>query len=81
MLGEDNHGAEVQFKVIHVFSSVNIAKTFWIKDFFENYSVKLTNNKKTSYQKKFVVALLKFGKKSFAKRSEYFYLCTINSFS
>lgn len=38
---------EVQFKVIQVFSSVNIAKTFWIKDFFEDYSVKLTNQQKT----------------------------------
>ena len=37
------HGVKVQFKVIQVFSSVNIAKTFWIKDFFEGYSVKLTN--------------------------------------
>lgn len=41
------HEVEVQFKVIQVFSSVNIAKTFWIKDFFEDYSVKLTNQQKT----------------------------------
>ena len=39
------HEVEVQFKVIQVFSSVNIAKTFWIKDFFEDYSVKSTKNK------------------------------------
>jgi len=42
------HELEVQFKVIQVFSSVNIAKTFWIKDFFEDYSVKLTNQQKTN---------------------------------
>lgn len=40
------HEVEVQFKVIQVFSSVNIAKTFWIKDFLEDYSVKLTNQQK-----------------------------------
>ena len=37
---------EVQLKVIQVFSSINIAKTFWIKDFFEDDSVKLTNQQK-----------------------------------
>lgn len=46
---------EVQFKVIQVFSSVNIAKTFWIKDFFENYSVKLTNQQKTKMKNYFIV--------------------------
>jgi hypothetical protein len=48
---------EVQFKVIQVFSSVNIAKTFWIKDFFEDYSVKLTNQQKTKMKKYFIECL------------------------
>ena len=48
------HEVEVQFKVIQVFSSVNIAKTFWIKDFFEDYSVKLTNQQKTKIKKHFI---------------------------
>ena len=46
------HEVEVQFKVIQVFSSVNIAKTFWIKDFFEDYSVKVTNQQKTKMKMK-----------------------------
>jgi hypothetical protein len=41
------HEIEVQFKVIQVFSSISIAKTFWSKDFFEDYSVKLPNQQKT----------------------------------
>lgn len=48
---------EVQFKVIQVFSSVNIAKTFWIKDFFEDYSVQLTNQQKTKMKKYFIECL------------------------
>lgn len=34
---------EVQFQVIQVFSSVEIEKTFLMKEFFENYSSSLTN--------------------------------------
>ena len=56
------HEVEVQFKVIQVFSSVNIAKTFWIKDFFEDYSVKLTNQQKTKMKKYFIECLQQYKK-------------------
>ena len=51
---------EVQFKVIQVFSSVNIAKTFWIKDFFEDYSVQLTNQQKTKMKNYFIECLQQY---------------------
>lgn len=54
------HEVEVQFKVIQVFSSVNIVKTFWIKDFFEEYSVKLTNQQKTKMKKYFIECLQQY---------------------
>ena len=54
------HEVEVQFKVIQVFSSVNIAKTFWIKDFFEDYSVKLTNQQKTKMKNYFIECLQQY---------------------
>lgn len=53
---------EVQFTVIQVFSSVNIAKTFWIKDFFEDYSVQLTNQQKTKMKKYFIECLQQYQK-------------------
>lgn len=53
---------EVQFKVIQVFSSVNIAKTFYIKDFFEDYSIKLTNQPKTKMKKYFIESLQHYKK-------------------
>ena len=56
------HEVEVQFKVIQVFSSVNIAKTFWIKDFFEDYSVKLTNQQKTKMKNYFIECLQQYKK-------------------
>ena len=54
------HEVEVQFKVIQVFSSVNIAKTFWIQDFFEDYSVKLTNQQKTKMKNYFIECLQQY---------------------
>ena len=56
------HEVEVQFKVIQVFSSVNIAKTFWIKDFFEDYSVQLTNQQKTKMKNYFIECLQQYKK-------------------
>jgi hypothetical protein len=50
----------VRFKFIQVFSSVNIAKTFWIKDFFEDYSVKLTNQQKTKMKNYFIECLQQY---------------------
>lgn len=48
------HQLEVQFKVIQVFSSLGIEKTFLIKEFFENYSATLTNQEKTLIKKYFI---------------------------
>jgi hypothetical protein len=48
------HEFEVQFKVIEVFSTVDIEKTFYIKDFFENYQSKLTNQNKTKIKNYFI---------------------------
>lgn len=56
------HEVEVQFKVIQVFSSVNIAKTFWIKDFFEDYAVQLTNQQKTKMKNYFIECLQQYKK-------------------
>lgn len=56
------HEVEVQFKIIQVFSSVNIAKTFWINDFFEDYPVKLTNQQKTKMKKYFIECLQEYQK-------------------
>jgi hypothetical protein len=41
------HEFEVSFKFIPIFSSLAIEKTFYIKDFFQNYSSTLTNQQKT----------------------------------
>ena len=56
------HEVEVQFKVIQVFSSVNIAKIFWVKDFFEDYSVQLTNQQKTKMKNYFIECLQQYKK-------------------
>ena len=45
---------EVQFKVIQVFSSVDLEKTFSIKEFFQNYSSILTNQQITKIKKDFI---------------------------
>lgn len=45
---------EVQFKVIQVFSSVNIEKIFSIKDFLQNYPSTLNNQQKTKIKKYFI---------------------------
>jgi hypothetical protein len=45
---------EVQFNVIQVFCSVNIEKTFDIKNFLENYSSVLSNQQKTKIKKYFI---------------------------
>ncbi len=43
-----------QFKVIQVFSSIDIEKTFLIKEFFQNYPSTLTNKQKTDMKKCFI---------------------------
>lgn len=48
------HGFEVQFELIKNFSSVNIEKIFYIKDFFKNYPSTLTNQKKTEIKQYFI---------------------------
>lgn len=48
------HQLEVQFKVVQVFSSFEIEKTFLIKEFFKNYSATLTNREKTLIKKYFI---------------------------
>lgn len=48
------HEFEVQFKFIQVFSSVDIQKTFYIKDFFQNYALTLTTQQKTKIKKYFI---------------------------
>jgi hypothetical protein len=45
---------EVQFKVIQVFSSVDIEKIFSIKDFLQNYPSTLNNQQKTKIKKYFI---------------------------
>lgn len=45
---------EVQFKVIQVFSSVDIEKVFSIKDFLQNYPSTLNNQQKTKIKKYFI---------------------------
>ena len=54
------HELEVQFKVIQIFSSVDIAKTFWIKDFFEDFQ--LTNQQKKKMKNYFIEYLLEYQK-------------------
>ena len=48
------HEFQVQFKVIQVFSSVDIEKSFSIKEFFQNYPSTLTNQQKTKIKKYFI---------------------------
>ena len=48
------HEFEVQFQVIQVFSSVDVEKTFSIKDFFQNYPSTLNNQQKTKIKKYFI---------------------------
>ena len=52
---------EVQFKVIQVFSSVNLEKKFFIKEFLDSYSAVLSNQRRTKIKKLFLqfVDLLK----------------------
>jgi len=57
-----SHLQNFQLQIILVFSSVNIAKTFWINDFFEDYSVKLTNQQKTKMKKYFIECLQEYQK-------------------
>ena len=45
------HEVEVQFKVIQVFSSINIEKVFWVQEFI---SSKVSNQRKTSIKKYFI---------------------------
>jgi hypothetical protein len=48
------HEFEVQFKVIQVFSSVDLEKTFYIKEFFQNYPSTLTNQQIAKIKKYFI---------------------------
>ena len=52
---------EVQFKIIQVFSSINIEKTFLVKEFLDSYSAVLFNQRRTKIKKLFLqfVGLLK----------------------
>ena len=58
------HQFEVQFKVIQVFSSVDIEKHFSIEEFFHHYLSVLSNQDKNfevaiTYQNKIRIVLLK----------------------
>lgn len=53
---------EVQFKVIQVFSSVNIEKRFHIKEFFDNYPSSLNNLQKTKIKEYFIQLIQIFEK-------------------
>jgi len=52
---------EVQFKVIQVFSSINLEKKFFIQEFLNSYSAVLSNQRRTKIKKLFiqVVGILK----------------------
>jgi len=45
---------EIQFKVIQVFSSVNIEKIFFVEDFFQDYSSTISDQQKTKMKKSFI---------------------------
>jgi len=45
---------EVRFKIIQVFSSMDVEKIYYIKDFFKNYPSTLTNQQKTKIKKYFI---------------------------
>ena len=45
---------EVQFHFIQVFSSIDLEKTYFIKDFFQNYPSALNNQQKTKIKKYFI---------------------------
>ena len=48
------HEFEVLFKIIQVFSSVDLEKTFYIKEFLQNYPSTLTNKQITKIKKYFL---------------------------
>lgn len=48
------HQFEVQFYVIQIFTSVNLEKTFFIKEYFQNYSSALNNSQKTEIKNYFI---------------------------
>lgn len=45
---------EVQFEIIRVFSSVNIEKSFRIKEFLELYPAKISNKQRSDIKKEFI---------------------------
>jgi len=53
---------EVQFKIIQVFCSVEVEKTFLIKEFFQNYPSTLTNKQKTEIKEYFIELIKVFEK-------------------
>ena len=48
------HQFEVQFYVIQIFTSVNLEKTFFIKEYFQNYPSALNNSQKTEIKNYFI---------------------------
>jgi hypothetical protein len=53
------HQFEVQFHVIQIFTSVNLEKTFFIKDYFKNYPSALNNSQKTKIKNYFIQLIQK----------------------
>ena len=68
------HEFEVQFQVIQVFSSVDLEKTFSIKEFFQNYPLTLTNQHKTKI-KKYFIQLIKMFEEHQLVDSNYKIIC------
>lgn len=48
------HELDVQFEFIQVFSSINLEKTFYIKEFLDSYSATLSNQDKTIIKNYFI---------------------------
>lgn len=51
---------EVQFQVFKTFSSENIDKVFLIKEFFQNYTSRLSNQQKTKMKEYFIQSIKLF---------------------
>ena len=48
------HEFEVQFKVIQVFSSIDISKEFFIQEFLDSYPSSLSNQQRTKIKRSFI---------------------------
>ena len=53
---------EVQYKIVQVFSTVNIEKTFLVEEFLDNYPSILSNQQKTKIKKYFIDVIQIFEK-------------------